>query len=83
VDVRPLERAAAAYSMPLTVLDIETEDVPKAYTHRLVLCRADQHVAWRGAHLPAEVYDLVAMLRGDARKVRERKRALAWEGVVA
>jgi 2-polyprenyl-6-methoxyphenol hydroxylase-like FAD-dependent oxidoreductase len=83
VDVRPLERAAAAYSMPLTVLDIETEEVPKAYTHRLVLCRADQHVAWRGAHLPAEVYDLVGMLRGESRRVLARRRALAWEGVVA
>jgi len=83
VDVRPLERAAAAYSMPLTVLDIETEEVPRAYTHRLVLCRADQHVAWRGAHLPAEVYDLVGMLRGEGRRILSRRRALAWEGVVA
>ncbi|MBB3640033.1 FAD-dependent oxidoreductase [Variovorax atrisoli] len=83
VDVRPLERAAAAYDMPLTVLDIETEDVPKAYTHRLVLCRADQHVAWRGAHLPAEVYDLVGTLRGEGQRVRARRKALAWEGVVA
>jgi hypothetical protein len=83
VDVRPLERAAAAYSMPLTVLDIETEDVPKAYTHRLVLCRPDQHVAWRGAHLPAEVYDMVGLLRGEGLRVRARRRALAWEGVVA
>jgi hypothetical protein len=83
VDVRPLERAAAAYSMPLTLLDIETEDVPKAYTHALVLCRADQHVAWRGAHLPAEVYDLVGLLRGEGLRLRARRRALAWEGVVA
>jgi len=83
VDVRPLERAAQSYSMPLTVLDIETAEVPKVYAHRLVLCRADQHVAWRGAHLPFDVYDFVAILRGDAKRVRERKRALAWEGVVA
>ncbi|WP_454902579.1 FAD-dependent oxidoreductase [Variovorax gossypii] len=83
VDVRPLERAAAAYSMPLTVLDIETEEVPSVYTHRLVLCRADQHVAWRGAHLPAEVYDLVGTLRGEGRRILSRRRALAWEGVVA
>jgi len=83
VDVRPLERAAQSYNMPLTVLDIETAEVPKVYAHRLVLCRADQHVAWRGAHLPFDVYDFVAILRGDAKRVRERKRALAWEGVVA
>jgi len=83
VDVRPLERAAQSYNMPLTVLDIEAAEVPKVYAHRLVLCRADQHVAWRGAHLPFDVYDFVAILRGDAKRVRERKRALAWEGVVA
>ncbi|MCY1523930.1 3-(3-hydroxy-phenyl)propionate/3-hydroxycinnamic acid hydroxylase [compost metagenome] len=83
VDVRPLERAAAAYRMPLTVLDIETASLPKAYAHRLVMCRADQHIAWRGAHLPADVYDLVATLRGETRRERGRRRALAWEGVLA
>ena len=83
VDVRPLERAAAACNMPLTVLDIEAEDVPEAYAHCLVLCRADQHVAWRGAHLPAEVYDLVGQLRGEGERLRAGRKAVAREGVVA
>lgn len=82
VDVRPLERAAAAFNMPLTVLDIDSAEVPTAYAHRLVLCRADQHVAWRGAYVPPEAYELVAILRGEAQRVRSQKRALAWEGVL-
>ncbi len=56
---------------------------PRPTRTSLVLCRPDQHVAWRGAHLPAEVYDLVGLLRGEGLRVRARRRALAWEGVVA
>ncbi|WP_395349106.1 FAD-dependent oxidoreductase [Variovorax sp. UC122_21] len=82
-DVRALERAADAYRMPLTVLDIDAAVVPPAYAHRLVLCRADQHVAWRGAYVPADVYELVARLRGEPQRERAAKRALPWEGVLA
>jgi hypothetical protein len=53
--------------MPLAVLDVDAGDVPRAYRHRLVLCRADQHVAWRGDRIPAQADALVALLRGQAR----------------
>ncbi|MBU1444568.1 MAG: FAD-dependent oxidoreductase [Gammaproteobacteria bacterium] len=66
VPVAPLEEAARACGMPLVVLDIEVADVPEAYRHRLVLCRADQHVAWRGDALPDPVTPLVDRLRGAA-----------------
>ena len=39
-------------------------DVPEAYRHKLVLCRADQHVVWRGDQLPARPAELVDVLRG-------------------
>jgi 2-polyprenyl-6-methoxyphenol hydroxylase-like FAD-dependent oxidoreductase len=68
IDVAPLEDAARAVRMPLAVLDIiDAGDVPRAYRHRLVLCRADQHVAWRGDRIPAQADALVALLRGQAR----------------
>lgn len=67
VDVAPLEDAARAVRMPLAVLDVDAREVPRAYRHRLVLCRADQHVAWRGDRIPAQAHALVALLRGQAR----------------
>ena len=53
-----------ARNMPLSVLDLDTEQVPAAYQHKLVLCRADQHVVWRGNGGPDEPAELVARLCG-------------------
>lgn len=66
VPVDALLAAAAAARMPLTVVELsEARDaLPEAYTHALTLCRADQHVAWRGARLPADARALVAQLCG-------------------
>jgi hypothetical protein len=64
-DVTPLVAAAQARGMPLAVLDAQARDgVPDAYRHKLVLCRADQHVVWRGDVLPADAGALVAVLCG-------------------
>ena len=47
------------------VLDLPAElALPEAYTHALVLCRADQHVVWRGNALPADAHGLVQQLCG-------------------
>ena len=51
--------------MPLTVLDVHAKDIPGAYVHPLVLCRADQHVVWRGQRAPAHAGQLVSGLCGD------------------
>jgi 2-polyprenyl-6-methoxyphenol hydroxylase-like FAD-dependent oxidoreductase len=66
VDVVPLQAAAAARGMPLTVLDVAGVAVPEGYRHALVLAREDQHVAWRGDRLPADALGLVDLLRGAA-----------------
>lgn len=67
VDVGPLVDAARARHMPLAVLDVQPRDpLPEAYRHALVLCRADQHVVWRGDRLPADPAALVAVLCGAA-----------------
>lgn len=51
--------------MPLRLLDVQARDaLPEAYRHALLLCRADQHVVWRGDHLPAQPAGLIERLRG-------------------
>lgn len=66
VDASALQHAARSAGMPLQLLDVEAATLPPAYAHRLVLCRADQHVVWRGDRLPAQAEALVAMLCGRA-----------------
>ena len=46
------------------MLGVEAAEIPRAYRHRLVLCRANQHVAWRGDRMPADPVALLAQLRG-------------------
>ncbi len=65
VDVAPLQRAAAQRGLPLTILDVRSEEVPSAYRHALVLSRPDQHVAWRGDALPDDPLALVDRVRGS------------------
>ncbi|PIT73710.1 FAD-dependent oxidoreductase [Limnohabitans sp. B9-3] len=65
-DVHTFMDEAKAQGVPLTLLNIKPQDAPpEIYQHPLVLCRADQHVVWRGQQLPADdVSQLVARLRG-------------------
>ena len=63
-EVSALVRAASERNMPLTVLNVSSVEAPAAYGHQLVLCRADQHVVWRGNALPVNVPALVAQLCG-------------------
>ncbi len=65
VDIAALLAAAQARGMPLALLDIKRdESLPETYQHSLVLCRADQHVVWRGNAAPADAAALVERLRG-------------------
>jgi hypothetical protein len=67
-DVAPLLAAADARRVPLTVVDVAGAEVPAAYRHKLVLCRDDQHVAWRGDVVPVDAAELVERLRGVPRE---------------
>lgn len=67
LDITPLLAAAQARQLPLEVLDVGGHDVPAAYRHKLVLCREDQHVAWRADALPDNCAALVDLLRGARR----------------
>lgn len=64
VDIAGLTHAAAEAGLPLKLLEIEADDVPGAYRHRLVLSRPDGHVAWRGDQPPAEPRRLIDKMRG-------------------
>jgi 2-polyprenyl-6-methoxyphenol hydroxylase-like FAD-dependent oxidoreductase len=62
-----LQAAARDAGLPLVRLDIDRTraEVPDVYRHALVLCRVDQHIAWRGDALTdAEAAALVARCRG-------------------
>ena len=65
IDVAPLIAAAAARGMSLPVLDVALRD-PAPYNRGLLLCRPDQHVAWRGDALPADELALIDRIRGAA-----------------
>ncbi len=59
-----LVEAAAALRLPLAVVEVDAPEVPAAYRHKLVLCRGDQHVVWRGDAAPALPARLFDALRG-------------------
>ncbi|MEO9188578.1 MAG: FAD-dependent monooxygenase, partial [Acetobacteraceae bacterium] len=61
-DAEPILKAAARRKVPMTVLDVRTNDA--AYRHKLVLSRPDQHVAWRGNAPPAYPDALIAHITG-------------------
>jgi 2-polyprenyl-6-methoxyphenol hydroxylase-like FAD-dependent oxidoreductase len=66
-EVSGLVRAAADAGAPLEVLDVEADEIPDAYRHRLVLSRPDQHVAWRGDAEPQDPRALIDLVRGAGR----------------
>ncbi len=63
-DAAPLLQAAAQRGLPMTLLDLQDEALPPEYRHKLLLCRTDQHVAWRGNQAPDHPLRLIDQLRG-------------------
>ena len=63
IDVHALRDAARVRGVPLSVLDLDSQD---PYRHRLVLSRPDQHVAWRGDAVPDDPLRLIDRIRGGA-----------------
>jgi 2-polyprenyl-6-methoxyphenol hydroxylase-like FAD-dependent oxidoreductase len=64
VDATPLSGAARLRGVPLRILDVKPPR-PSAYDgFSLVLSRPDQHVAWRGNHLPGDPVRLIDRIRG-------------------
>ncbi|MCL2584525.1 MAG: FAD-dependent monooxygenase, partial [Streptosporangiales bacterium] len=61
-----LVSAATAAGVPLEIIDIPAGAAPAPYRHRLLICREDQHVAWRGEQAPSDPAALIDLLRGAA-----------------
>jgi 2-polyprenyl-6-methoxyphenol hydroxylase-like FAD-dependent oxidoreductase len=67
-EIEPLVRAIRAAGVPLTVIEVPSDlATPPEYHHDFVLCREDQHIAWRGNAPPEHSDVLVARLRGAKR----------------
>ena len=64
--VSALVMSAEASRVPLKLLDLPASVAQPTYSHKLVLVRPDQHVAWRGDTLPDDVDGLVDRIRGAA-----------------
>jgi hypothetical protein len=64
VRVEGFVKGAADRAVPLTMLDIEVPGARDIYTHKLLLVRPDQHVAWRGHAEPAVPEELIDLVRG-------------------
>ncbi len=60
VQVAPLLTGA----VPITLLDLPPTPL---YPHKLLLCRPDQHVAWRGDHLPPDLTTLISTISGASK----------------
>ena len=59
-----LVEAAKAVGMPLEVVSCDEADVVKAYAHKLVLVRPDDHVCWRGDTEPDDAGKVIDIVRG-------------------
>jgi hypothetical protein len=63
-DAGPLEAAARARGVPLTVLPVPDPAGRDLYQRDLALIRPDQHLAWRGNALPRDPGELLAAVTG-------------------
>ena len=63
-DTAALQRAAAARSIPLGVLDLDLPQARALYGSGLALIRPDQYICWRGDRLPDDVDALLARVTG-------------------
>jgi len=56
--------AAAAFDVPLSILEVKEPRVRELYQADLVLIRPDQHVAWRGDEPPNDVRRIIKRCAG-------------------
>lgn len=68
-EAQPLATAAAARGMPFLVAAPGDDRLRARYGARLCLLRPDQHVAWRGDALPADLGPLLDRVTGHAAAV--------------
>jgi hypothetical protein len=57
-------QAAAARGVPLSIVDIASDEAAAIYRCKLVLVRPDGHVAWRGDTIPDNAVAMIDTVRG-------------------
>lgn len=65
-EAAPMQVAARAAALPLTVLPIDEPHIREVYGCRFVLVRPDQHVCWRGDRVPADSARILEIVCGAA-----------------
>lgn len=65
LDVAPLLDAAKRAGVAMKLVDIP---LVHPYRHKIILSRPDQHVAWRGDRLPADIADIITVITGRAHR---------------
>jgi hypothetical protein len=66
-DAVPFEAACRRRRIPSAVVDATGLPPERRYEPNLILVRPDQHVAWAGDQLPAEIEELIDIARGSGR----------------
>ena len=64
VAVAPLADAMRDSGVPFSIVDIPGGGAQPAASHKLILARTDQHVAWRGNAIPDNPVQIVDKLLG-------------------
>ncbi|MBV8439637.1 MAG: FAD-dependent monooxygenase [Hyphomicrobiales bacterium] len=87
-EVERLVEAAARRRLPMTVLDVNSEEAAALYPRKLLLSRPDRHVAWRGDQPPDDPLALIDRVRGALRPPHSRALAclspdFGWRGFVS
>lgn len=65
--IQPFADALRAARIPLSVVEVPAGVAGPEYQHDYLLCREDQHVAWRGNATPDPVDEVIDRLRGGHR----------------
>jgi len=65
LDIEPFVRGGKRCGMPISVSNINNNEIATLYQHKLVLVRPDGHVAWRGDDLPEDVDAVIDIVRGN------------------
>jgi 2-polyprenyl-6-methoxyphenol hydroxylase-like FAD-dependent oxidoreductase len=60
----PLQTAARARGVPLSVVDVADQAIASLYERALVLVRPDGFVAWRGDAVPDNALEIIDTIRG-------------------
>lgn len=64
VAIETFVAAATHRDVPISVLDVEADEVSLLYPCKLLLSRPDRHVAWRGKKSPEDASALIDRVRG-------------------